>query len=80
MVRQLKNQWTTTILKSKQVTFEEGELVLLKIHNFFDKSKKLAKTFNGPFIVTKLNENGMVKIRTKYAKHDQLVNQNLLVK
>ena len=40
----------------------------------------MAKTFKGPFIVVKVNEYGIVKIKTQCAKHDQLVNQNLLVK
>jgi hypothetical protein len=40
----------------------------------------LAETFKGPFIVTKVNENGTIKIKTKYGQHDQLVNQNQLVK
>ena len=66
--------------KVKAVTWEEGYLVLLKIHNFLGKDRKLAEKFKCPFIVVKVNENGTVKIKTKYAKHDQLVNQNLLVK
>ena len=46
--------------KVKLVTFEEEELVLLKIHNFLGKNKKLVETFRGPFIVVKMNENGTV--------------------
>ena len=66
--------------KDKPITSEEGELVFLKIHNFLHKNRKLAKTFKGPFIVVKLNEKDTVKIKTKYGEHDQLLNQNLLVK
>ena len=40
----------------------------------------MAETFKGPYIITKVNENGTIKMKTKYAKHDQLVNQNQLVK
>ena len=40
----------------------------------------MVDTFKGLFIVIKVNKNSTVKIKTKYAKHDQLVNQNLLVK
>ena len=54
--------------------------MLLKVHNFLGKNRQLAETFQGPFIITKVNENGTIKMRTKYAKHDQLVNQNQLVK
>ena len=63
----------------KPITFEEGELVLLKAHNFLDRNKKLVENFKDPFKVVKVNENGTVKIKTKYAKHDQFVHQNLLV-
>ena len=66
--------------KVRPIRFQEGDLVLLKIHNFLGKNRKLAETFKGPFIVLKVNENSAVKIKTKYAKHNQLVNQNLLVK
>ena len=66
--------------KVKPMEFQEGELVLLKVHNFLGKNRKLAETFKGPFIVTKVNENGTIKIKTKYGQHDQLVNQNQLVK
>ena len=66
--------------KVKPMEFQEGELVLLKVHNFLGKNRKLAETFKGPFIVTKVNENGTLKIKTKYGQHDQLVNQNQLVK
>ena len=66
--------------KAKPVTLKEGELVLLKIRNLLGKNKKLSDKFKGPFIVVKVNENGTVKIKTKYAKNYQLVNQNLLVK
>jgi hypothetical protein len=66
--------------KVKVVEFKEGELVLLKIHNFLGKNRKLAETFKGPFVITKVNDNGTIKIRTKYGQHEQLVNQNQLVK
>ena len=66
--------------KVKPILFKEGELVLLKVQNFLGKNKKLAETFKGPYTVSKVNENGTVRIRTKCAKHDQLVNQNLLIK
>jgi hypothetical protein len=64
----------------KPIKFEEGELVLLKVHNFLGKNKKLAETFKGPFVVTKVNDNGTIKMKTKYGQHEQLVNQNQLVK
>ena len=51
-----------------------------KFHDFFGKNKKLEETFKGPYILEKGNDNGTVKIKIKYAKHDQLVNQNLLFK
>ena len=38
------------------------------------------KTFKGLYTITKVNENGTIKLKTKHAKHDQLVNQNQLVK
>jgi hypothetical protein len=44
------------------------------------KNKKLAETFKGPFVVTKVNDNGTIKMKTKYDQHEQLVNQNQLVK
>ena len=52
----------------------------MKEHNFLHKNRKLAETFKGPFRVTWVNENGTVLIRSKTAKHDNLVNANLLVK
>ena len=64
----------------KPIIFEECKLVLLKIYNFFGKNQKLVQTFKGPNIVIKGNENGTVKIKTKYAKHDLLINQTSLVK
>ena len=66
--------------KVKPITFKEGELVLLKVQNFLGKNRKLAETFKGPYTVSKVNENGTIRIKTKCAKHDQLVNQNLLIK
>ena len=66
--------------KVKPITFQEGELVLLKVQNFLGKNKKLAETFKGPYTVSKVNPNGTIRIKTKCAKHDQLVNQNLLIK
>ena len=56
------------------------EWVLLKVQNFLGKNRKLAETFKGPYQITKVNENGTIKIKTKFGKHEQLVNQNLLVK
>jgi hypothetical protein len=64
----------------KPIEFKEGELVLLNIHNFLGKNRKLAETFKGPFVVTKVNNNGTIKMKTKYGQHEQLVNQNQLVK
>ena len=49
------------------------------MHNFLDKKRKLAETFKGPYIITIVNENGPIKIITKYGKYDRLVNQNLFV-
>ena len=66
--------------KVKPLTFEVNEWVLLKVQNFLGKNRKLAETYKGPYQITKVNENGTVRMRTKCAKHDQLVNQNLLVK
>ena len=48
--------------KVKPIIFEEDELVLLKIHKFLVKNIKMTKTFKGPFIMVKVNENGTVKI------------------
>ena len=66
--------------KVKPITFQVDEWVLLKVQNFLGKNRKLAETFKGPYQITKVNENGMVKMKTKFGKHEQLVNQNLLVK
>ena len=66
--------------KVKPIKFMENEWVLLKVQNFLGKNRKLSETFKGPFIITKVNENGTIKIKTKFGKHEQLVNQNLLVK
>jgi hypothetical protein len=63
--------------KVKPVEFKEEDWVLKKKHN---KKRKLAKTFNGPFRITKVHSNGTVSIRTKTSKHDHLVNTYLLVK
>ena len=40
----------------------------------------MAETFQGPYIITKVNKNGTIKMKTKFAKYDQFVNQNQLVK
>ena len=66
--------------KVRQISFKEGELVLLKIQNFLGKNKKLAETYKGQYKITKVNDNGTVTMKTKCARHDQLVNQNQLVK
>ncbi len=31
-------------------------------------------------MVTKVNDNGTIRIKTKYGQHEQLINQNQLVK
>ena len=66
--------------KVKPVKFEVDDWVLMKEHNFLHKNRKIAETFKGPFRVTQVNENGTVLIRGRSAKHDNLVNNNLLVK
>ncbi len=66
--------------KVKPIKFKERELVLLKIHNFLGKNRKLEDTFKGPFVVTKINDKGTIRIKTKYGQHEQLINQNQLVK
>jgi hypothetical protein len=40
--------------KVKPVEFKEENWVLMKEQNFLNKNKKLAKTFRGPFRITKL--------------------------
>ena len=49
--------------KVKPIEFQEGELVLLKVNNFWVKTENLAETFKGPYIITKVNENGKIKIK-----------------
>jgi hypothetical protein len=66
--------------KVKPVQFKVNECVLLKVQNFLSKNRKLVETFKGTNVITKIFDNGTVQIRTKYEKHDQIVNQILLVK
>ena len=67
--------------KVKFLEFQEGELVLFKVHNFLGKNRKLSDTFKGPYITTTVNENGTIRMNeNKHARQDQLVNQNQLVK
>jgi hypothetical protein len=66
--------------KVKPIKFKKEELVLLKIHNFLGKNKKLAETFKCPFVVTKVNAKVTIRIKTKYGQHEQLNNQNQLFK
>ena len=44
------------------------------------KNRKLEETFTGPYVITKVNDNGIIKMRAKYSKPDQLVKQNQFVK
>ena len=44
------------------------------------QEQKIGRSFKGPFIITRVHENGTALIRSKSAKHDNLVNTNLLVK
>jgi hypothetical protein len=80
MPNQLRNQPNISTQRSSQSKFEEEDWVLMKGHTFLNKNNKLAKTYRGPFKVTKVHTNGIALIRTKTSKHDHLVNANLLVK
>jgi hypothetical protein len=58
----------------RTIEFAVNKWVLHKVQNFLGKNRKLAEAFKGPFVITKLFDNGTVQMKTKHGKHEQIVN------
>jgi hypothetical protein len=64
--------------KANPRSFKVGDTVLIQVKDFLTKNKKLAESFKGPFLVTRVSPNNTATIRSRTGKKEYNYNTDML--
>ena len=64
--------------KANPRSFKVGDTVLIQVKDFLTKNKKLAESFKGPFLITRVSPNNTATIRSKTGKKEYNYNTDML--